>query len=236
MSKMQSWMCFIIQAIIKYESQSRFTLPKNTWNLHKFNLEMYIWVVQRFTIVLFRQTWTQQFSIFQNKNMDITPFIFRENVHSGAWYIQTFSVKTFRRTFQTWYPNSLLHETLVEFDGKLWQCRKGWTRADWGSSLLFEHTGQTVNSYIHQNPRIWLRSVLVDLGIVYSIIWDIMKELVHGFAYKKAKVHQLQPRFYAQRVSLFQSCIKECGPIMISQLGQFFSDDWPFHVSELANI
>lgn len=59
------------------------------------------WSASIFKLALIWQRWATFIIIRQNKNMDISPFIYQVKFQCVAWYVQTQSIKTSRKTLSS---------------------------------------------------------------------------------------------------------------------------------------
>lgn len=179
--------------ILKYELQSRFSLAISfhiifmSWNWKVYTSSMSGF----FTLVSFWKRWMHPSSYFKSKSclFLLSPFKKKER---AIWYIQTHSVTTVKRNIQTLCQIMLTARiTIIRCAKKTWTIQEisktELVEGCWPS--VSEQTVQTVNSHFSQHQTRSLRRAMADLGIPYTIRHNLMKNLVHMFAYEKTTVH-----------------------------------------------
>ena len=168
--------------------------------------------------------------------MDFLAFTRQQKATCVAWYIETQSVTTVRRRYQTTYGETPpVRNTILRwvhnfnFEGNVEN------RTGRGRPSVTNHSINLVRSYFRRNPRRSIRQAERDLSIPYSTIRKILKTLIHAFPYKIRRVHQLRDNDRASRVQFARWCKMKMSRNENFLSSIVFSDECVFHLSGIAN-
>ena len=133
--------------------------------------------------------------------MDFLAFSRQQKAKCVTWYMETQSITTVRRRFQTKYGEPPpVRNTILRWVNNFNSEGNVENRTGRGSPPVTEQSINSVRSYFRRHPRRSLRQAERDLSIPYSTVRKILRTLIHMFPYKIKRVRHLRDNDKVNRV------------------------------------